>query len=59
MTINELVALISLVCGINSGGVSREYKEVCAERITNCAVGPNGEVKREVVLRCIEKSKLR
>jgi len=56
MTITALVAFIGLQCGINPAtNIPRAQKELCMERIINCAVGLDGVVRPDAATVCIKK----
>ena len=60
MTVAALVALIGLQCGINpyNANTSRVQKEICMERIINCAVGLDGVIKPTAAKDCTKKENI-
>jgi hypothetical protein len=54
-----IIAAIAYACGISSNspdfGRSMEQKTMCIEKVVNCAVGPGGDIDREILAKCIKK----
>lgn len=50
-----LVAAIALICKFSDPKISREKKEICMEKIVNCAIGRGGETNFEKLEKCAKK----
>lgn len=57
MTINEFIVFVSLVCNFDSPSLSRDYKELCSEHYTNCAIRDDQTVERGRLSKCVEQAK--
>lgn len=57
MTIDQLVIAISMVCHIGSTNIDRTIKQDCLEQLTNCAVGPSGQISEKKLDACVKAQK--
>jgi hypothetical protein len=61
MTLTALTAAISLACGLAQNSPnwnwSRDKKEVCLEKVVNCAIDSNSVVRTDAAIKCFNKAK--
>ena len=47
MSINELMSIITVIC-IKTNSLNRDEKELCIEKIVNCAIIKDGQVRKDL-----------
>lgn len=52
LTVEELVFIINVFCGIRDSKISQEQKIHCIEYMTNCSVGYAGQISNKKVNEC-------
>ncbi len=53
MSPGELASLIILVCGVNSKNVDDDKIKECIDKVNNCMVIQDGNIKRERIQECL------
>jgi len=55
MTPTALATLIAAACSFSSANIHIDDKIECSERIVNCAVTGPGDIRPEIVTKCVDK----